>query len=88
MLKATPLAKAVIYEALRQSGIENEVGLRITRGNSKLMMNLDRPDRDDVVIEVNESPVIIVDSNLAAELGDLVIDINPIEEEDDLVLRR
>jgi len=88
MLTVTPLAKAVIYEALQRSSVEHQMGLRITRYKEQLVMNLDSPNRDDTVIELNQSPLVIVDSDLAAELSDAVIDINPIEEENDLILRR
>ncbi len=87
-MKATSLAKAVIYEALRQSGVENDVGLRTTRGNGKLLMKLDKPNQNDTVIKLNQSSIIIIGSNLEAEIGDLIIDINPVEDENELVLRR
>ena len=87
IMRANPFVKAVIYEALYLSGVENDVGLRITRREGKLFMKLDKAKESDTVIKLNQSILVIVDSYLAAELGDAVIDINPIEADDDLVLR-
>ena len=75
MIKITDKATQEIHRARQEGGIPEEQGVRLAPdGAGSLRMVFDTPHTEDVVVRDGESPVLIVDRNVAGHLNSMVLD--------------
>lgn len=88
MIQVSDLAKAALWESLRESGVSPEQGLRLTAGHGAFTLDLDYPTNKDRVIEHRDATIIIVDRETEDLVGDAIIDIDEGENGSELVFRK
>ena len=87
MINVAPEVAGVLREALNESGVGRDRGLRLTMDIAGWKLELDSPRANDRVIRDQDSVVLIVAPEAEAAVGDAVVDIER-HGDADLVLRR
>jgi len=88
MLKISVLAGIILRDALLRSDLKPNLGLRLNRSEGQLSLKLNGFYLNDRIIWCAGTPLIVVDGLVEAELGDAIIDIDDVNEDNDLVIRR
>lgn len=88
MLSVSERAAEVLNEALRESGVRSETGLRLSLDGTRWMLSLDTPEAGDRVIRYGGSVLLIVGPLIDWIVQDGLVDIAGTAGGMDLVLRR
>lgn len=88
MLNVSNKAAQVLREALQESGVRPETGLRLALSGTNWILQLDTPDEEDRVIRFDGSVVLIIGPVIDWVVQDGLIDIVSDDLGFDLVLRR
>jgi Fe-S cluster assembly iron-binding protein IscA len=82
MLQVTERAASALQEVLAINNAPPKRGVRLVRTDEgRLGMTIDRPREGDQVVQRNDTPVLIVDRQVAASLSGAVLDLQPAEAE-------
>ena len=88
MLRISVLAAIILRDALLGSDLKPNLGLRLNRNNGKLSLKLNGFHVNDRIMWIAGTPLIVVDGITENELGDVIIDIDDVNEDNDLVIRQ
>ncbi|MDA0265035.1 MAG: hypothetical protein O3A93_11495 [Chloroflexi bacterium] len=88
MISVSDLAKDVLMEALKASGVPADRGLRLKGGDDGMELCIDQPAEQDRVITYGDSTVLIIDIELDESIGEMVLEIAKQEGRHQIVLRR
>jgi len=82
MVRVTEQAATALQELLADNEAPPEAGVRLTPdGKGSMGMVVDAPHEGDEVILRDETPVLILDSALSERLTDMVVDVQPVDDD-------
>jgi len=88
MISVSQLAASVLFETLKESGVQNGQSLRLVKIEKGFTLEVDTPKQSDRVVRYEGDVVLIVDRDLENEIGDARIDVEENSHGRDLVMRR
>jgi len=82
MVRVTEQAATALQELLTANEAPPEAGVRLTPDDKgSIAMIIDAPHEGDEVIGAAETPVLIVDSAVAGQLADMVVDCRSVRDD-------
>ena len=88
MISVSRLAASVLFETLKESGVQTGQSLRLVKIEKGFTLELDIPKETDRVVRYEGDVVLIVERDLENEIGDARIDVEENAHGRNLVMRR
>jgi hypothetical protein len=88
MIQLSEIAAMALLASLQAGGVEFNKGLRLKQEDRKFTLHIDTPGENDRITWQSKTPLLIVDQDLEAEIGDMLVDVEERGEENRLVIRR
>jgi hypothetical protein len=87
-VRVSQIARDVLVETLKESGVRESQGLRLTAEDGNYVLTVDTPGGKDRVIDYSGQILLILDRSVERDLGDALVDVDAQTGESRLVLRR
>lgn len=88
MIEVSDQAAQVLFEALKESGVGPDRGLRLKIDEGGYTLDLDTPKEEDRVIRHSDTTLLLIDPRVERVLGDAVIDVELGPDEPRLTIRQ
>jgi hypothetical protein len=87
MIEVSELAGIAMVGSLRDSGVGEDQGFRLTKRNDQFTLEIDTPADVDRVLKHQDAIALIVDPSIESEVGDIIIDVEERPEGPQLMMR-